>query len=239
MASFPLIGISGSVNKEETQHFLLRDYMRAILDGGGAPVLLSPDLRDDVLDCVLARVDGLLLAGGNDVNPALFGERPMPQLGEVNPLRDGFETQLVCKAIALGMPTLGICRGIQVMNVALGGTLWQDLPSQYTPSVCHAQTSPGQYAMHQVQLVPETLLARLTMENALSVNSFHHQAVRTPAPVLNICAQAEDGVIEGIELPTHPFFLGVQWHPERMQTSASRKLFSALCAASAAYSARR
>lgn len=238
MATIPLIGISGSVNKEETQHFLLRNYMCAILSGG-APVLLSPDLYGDILDSVLIRLGGVLLAGGNDVDPALYGERPIPQLGEVNPLRDKFETELIAKVVALRMPVLGICRGIQIMNTALGGTLWQDLPSQYSAPVCHAQTSPGQSASHQVQISPNAQLAHLTGETHLAVNSFHHQAVREVAPPLRVCALADDGVIEGIEHPALPFFIGVQWHPERMQTPASEKLFAAFCQAAAAFDAAR
>mgnify|MGYP002540363209 CR=1 FL=1 len=121
MNHFPLIGISGSVTADETQHFLLRDYMRAVIAGGGVPVLLSPDLTDDMLDACLSRLGGLLLAGGNDAAPALFGETPIEQLGEINPLRDQFEVRLLRRAVSLRMPVLGICRGAQMMAAALAG----------------------------------------------------------------------------------------------------------------------
>lgn len=239
---FPLIGISGSMNNDETQVYLLRNYMQAVLLGGGAPVLLSPDLDGEALDACLSRLDGLLLAGGNDVSPLMFHQRPINELGEVNPLRDFFETRLIQRAKALQMPVLGICRGVQVMNTALGGTLWQDLSSQFRSAdgqkpMRHSQTCPGRYPSHRVTVLPKTLLSTLIPAGQVEVNSFHHQAVATPAASLRITAVAEDGVIEGVECPSHPFFLGVQWHPERMVESdgAARALFSALCEAAKKY----
>ena len=186
MAAYPLIGVSGSIDAEETRHFILRDYLTAVIAAGGAPVLLSPDMKGDMLEDCLAHLDGLLMAGGNDVSPALFGEPPVEALGEVNPLRDGFEMRLVRLAAARRMPVLGICRGVQAMAAALGGSLWQDLPSQYrtadgNPPIAHRQTSPGRYASHTVSVLPGTLLARLTDgAETLRVNSFHHQAVKAP-----------------------------------------------------------
>lgn len=235
MAAYPLIGVSGSIDAEETRHFILRDYLTAVIAAGGAPVLLSPDMKGDMLEDCLARLDGLLMAGGNDVSPALFGEPPVEALGEVNPLRDGFEMRLVRLAAARRMPVLGICRGVQAMAAALGGSLWQDLPSQYrtadgNPPIAHRQTSPGRYASHTVSVLPGTLLARLTDgAETPCVNSFHHQAVKTPGS-LHVCALAPDGVIEAIEDESLPFFLGVQWHPERMYRSdrAAAALFEGL-----------
>ena len=235
MAAYPLIGVSGSIDAEETRHFILRDYLTAVIAAGGVPVLLSPDMEGDMLEDCLARLDGLLMAGGNDVSPALFGEPPVEALGEVNPLRDGFEMRLVRLAAARLMPVLGICRGVQAMAAALGGSLWQDLPSQYrtadgNPPIAHRQTSPGRYASHTVSVLPGTLLARLTDGvETLRVNSFHHQAVKAPGS-LRVCALAPDGVIEAVEDVSLPFFLGVQWHPERMYRSdrAAAALFEGL-----------
>ena len=235
MAAYPLIGVSGSIDAEETRHFILRDYLTAVIAAGGAPVLLSPDMKGDMLEDCLAHLDGLLMAGGNDVSPALFGEPPVEVLGEVNPLRDGFEMRLVRLAAARRMPVLGICRGVQAMAAALGGSLWQDLPSQYrtadgNPPIAHRQTSPGRYASHTVSVLPGTLLARLTDgAETLRVNSFHHQAVKAPGS-LRVCALAPDGVIEATEDASLPFFLGVQWHPERMYRSdrAAAALFEGL-----------
>ena len=206
MAAYPLIGVSGSIDAEETRHFILRDYLTAVIAAGGVPVLLSPDMEGDMLEDCLARLDGLLMAGGNDVSPALFDEPPVEALGEVNPLRDGFEMRLVRLAAARCMPVLGICRGVRAMAAALGGSLWQDLPSQYrtadgNPPIAHRQTSPGRYASHTVSVLPGTLLARLTDgAETLRVNSFHHQAVKAPGS-LRVCALAPDGVIEAVEGP--------------------------------------
>ena len=196
MAAYPLIGVSGSIDAEETRHFILRDYLTAVIAAGGVPVLLSPDMEGDMLEDCLARLDGLLMAGGNDVSPALFGEPPVE---------------------------------------ALGGSLWQDLPSQYrtadgNPPIAHRQTCPGRYASHTVSVLPGTLLARLTDgAETLRVNSFHHQAVKAPGS-LRMCALAPDGVIEAVEDASLPFFLGVQWHPERMYRSdrAAAALFEGL-----------
>ncbi len=234
MAAYPLIGVSGSIDAEETRHFILRDYLTAVIAAGGVPVLLSPDMEGDMLEDCLARLDGLLMAGGNDVSPALFGEPPVEALGEVNPLRDGFEMRLVRLAAARLMPVLGICRGVQAMAAALGGSLWQDLPSQYrtadgNPPIAHRQTSPGRYASHTVSVLPGTLLARLTGgAETLRVNSFHHQAVKVPGS-LRVCALAPDGVIEAVEDASLPFFLGVQWHPERMYRSPQQRFWRPTC----------
>ena len=137
MAAYPLIGVSGSIDAEETRHFILRDYLTAVIAAGGVPVLLSPDMEGDMLEDCLARLDGLLMAGGNDVSPALFGEPPVEALGEVNPLRDGFEMRLVRLAAARHMPVLGICRGVQAMAAALA--VWRlgmllPLPGLYAPT---------------------------------------------------------------------------------------------------------
>lgn len=235
MKDYPLIGVSGSIDAEETRHFILRDYFRAVVASDGLPVLLSPDMTDSMLESILASMDGLLLVGGNDVSPALFGEQPAEALGEVNPLRDSFEMRLLSLAVKRGTPVLGICRGAQVMAAAMGGSLWQDLPSQYRTAdgnapIAHRQTAPGHYASHKATIVPDTLLARLLGgEKTLDVNSFHHQAVKQSGS-LHVCALAPDGVIEAIEDESLPFFLGVQWHPERMfeRDRAAAALFEGL-----------
>ena len=215
----PLIGISGSLNAQETQFFLLRCYASALAAAGAIPMQLTPDMDDAMLDACLRSLDGILLAGGNDLAPELYGQEPVAHLGEVNPLRDQFEMRLIAKAFQLKMPVLGICRGVQSMNVAMGGTLYQDLPSQYRtaagdPPLCHSQTRPDQYTSHAVTIAEGTLLHQLIRVQTLQVNSFHHQAVAKAADGLIVSASSTDGVIEALEHPTHPFFLGVQWHPE-------------------------
>lgn len=244
MKKFPLIGVSGSIDEKEREHFLMRCYARAILSGGAIPMLLSPDMDDEMLASCMEKLDGIFLAGGNDVAPEVFGEDPIPELGEVNPLRDQFEMRLVKKAYETGMPVLGVCRGIQSMNAALGGTLWQDLPSQYRTGanekpIAHSQKRPDYYQSHSVYIMEETKLHSIVKAASLRVNSFHHQAVKDAADGLVISAVSTDGVVEAIECPNHPFFVGVQWHPERYfdRTEDARALFAAFAKAAASYRA--
>lgn len=229
----------------EKQHYVLRDYFRSVIAGGGMPVLLSPDMEGEMLGVCMSRLDGLMLAGGNDVDPAMFNELPLSGLGEVNPLRDQFEMALLHEAIRRKMPVLGICRGVQVMNAALGGTLWQDLPSQYVASdgkqlILHRQTALDRYPSHPVSINAGSKLGEIVCANELRVNSFHHQAVRKLAPGLCATASAPDGVIEAVEHTSLPFFLGVQWHPERCISTdvAALALFSALANAAGAYASQ-
>ena len=242
--TYPIIGVSGSINDKETELFLMRSYSCALTAAGAAPLLLSPDMNDGMLDACLERIDGLLLAGGNDMAPEIFGELPIPQLGEVNPIRDDFEMRIIPRAFKMGMPIFGICRGVQSLNAAMGGTLWQDLPSQYrSPEqqspIAHSQNRPAVYPSHPVTVEKDSLLYRLCGCENIRVNSFHHQAVRKAAPDFTVSAYAPDGVIEAIEHPTHPFCLGVQWHPERYydHQADSKCLFDAFSEAARQYRA--
>jgi len=215
-----LIGISGSISKSEKEMSIQTCYTNALMKAGAIPVLLCPNMQDDMLSACLDTLGGVLLAGGNDVAPDRYGHDPIDELGEVNPLRDHFEGRLVRMAASREMPVLGICRGIQSMNVAMGGTLWQDVPSQYrTPEgkkgLAHSQTRADFYTSHRVTIEADTLLHKLVGQKEIWVNTFHHQAVRDAAPGLTVAAHASDGLIEAIEHPGIPFFLGVQWHPER------------------------
>lgn len=244
MNHYPLIGVSGAVDEKERENVMMRCYARAVLSGGAMPVLLSPDMDDDMLDSCLAKLDGLLLAGGTDVAPELYGEDPVYELGEVTPLRDQFEMRLVKKAYALGMPVLGICRGIQSMNVAMGGTLWQDLPSQFRTEagerpLLHSQKRPDYYQSHSVVIQEGTRVHSIVKTDRLRVNSFHHQAVKVAADGFVISARSTDGVIEAIERPDRPFFVGLQWHPERYfdRTEDAKAVFAALAQAAREYRA--
>ena len=235
----PLIGISGSVNTEESQYFINRDYMRSLTEAGAVPLLLAPDMTEEQARQCARALDGLLLAGGNDVSPRCFGQEPVLGLGEVNPLRDQNELRLIELFRKENKPIFGICRGVQILNVALGGTLIQDLPSQHRredgqPSIDHRQTALGAYASHRVVVAEGSLLEQILGQQELWVNSFHHQAVGEVAGQANLSAWAADGVVEAIELPDAPFVLGVQWHPEKMTQAgdeASRQLFAAFAEA--------
>ena len=176
----PLIGISGSITKDEKQHFLLRCYMQRLTENGAIPLLLSSDMDDDQIGQCARQLDGLMLAGGNDIAPSLYGHEPIPQLGEVNPLRDQLEMKLIPAFLREKKPILGICRGIQALNVAMGGSLYQDLPAQYeaisvgASPLCHSQPEPYEHPCHQVSVTPGSLLGRIVGETTLSVNSMHH-----------------------------------------------------------------
>lgn len=191
---------------------LLEPYLKA-LEAQGASVLVIPPQAEDRLPTLLKKLDGLLLPGGVDVDPAHFGEEPIPENGEVSPERDGLELYLARYAAEHGLPTLGICRGIQVMNVALGGSLYQDLPAQGFRAVQHYQKSESGVLAHSAQQVGESPLSGF-FNLRFRVNSYHHQALKDLAPGLRAVAVAPDGVVEAVVLEGHPFFFGVQWHPE-------------------------
>lgn len=209
------------------------DYLTAVTTAGGVPVVLPP--MTPASDEVLGRLDALLVSGGPDLDPSLYDAPPHPNLGPVERDVDPRERDLVREADALRMPILAICRGMQLVNVSRGGTLWQDLPSEWPSDVEHRQTQPGTSATHDVSVEPGSLLAR-TMgidgkgrSATVPVNSFHHQAIRDLGDGLRVVSHAPDGVIEGIEATDHPFLVGVQWHAESLVADDRQlRLFSAL-----------
>jgi putative glutamine amidotransferase len=207
-------------------------YYVAIADAGAAPAmvpLLSRDL--EALRAVYQHLDGVLLAGGVDMDPCTFGEPPHPNLGRIDKDRDAVELQLARWAIEDRKPILGLCRGHQVLNVALGGTLWQDIEAQVPEAIKHDYFPTAGYARdyraHEVAVEPGSRLAAAFQEPAIRVNSMHHQAVKELAPPLLASARAPDGLIEGFESGTSHFLVGVQWHPEMFEQTdqGTRRLF--------------
>ena len=230
----PLIGLTtehfSSGYFEQPDHNVqgvLHTYLEAVLGAGGVPVLIPLALTGDDLRAAHERLDGVLLPGGGDVDPAFFNESRHPQLGEVNVERDRAELALARHALENGKPLLGVCRGAQVMNVALGGTLYQDLSSQYDGVLLRHSYPVREFdrahLAHPVRVEEESRLAQALGSPIVQVNSRHHQAVKAVAPRFQIVARAPDGVIEGIELPEHRFALGVQWHPENLQAMPEMK----------------
>ncbi|MDR3590542.1 MAG: gamma-glutamyl-gamma-aminobutyrate hydrolase family protein [Negativicutes bacterium] len=218
----PLIGILASLwlageglHAGDERFFASRDYTAAILKAGGTPVILPWAGDPAVILRQLRAVHGLLLIGGYDVDPLLYGDEPSPRLGPVFPERDEYEIMAVKLACLMGKPILGICRGIQLINVAFGGTLWQDLALRGKPQLQHYQDCQRDVAGHSVELGPGTVLAEILGPETLRTNSYHHQAVKDPAPGFSVSARAKDGVIEGIE-KREAGILAVQWHPEMM-----------------------
>jgi putative glutamine amidotransferase len=209
----------------------LEDYRQAVLHVGGEVQMLEPSMK--VAD-LIGTIDGLLLTGGGDVAPARYGEEPHPSVVDVDPARDEFETALIAEARRRNLPIFAICRGIQVLNVACGGTLVQDIATEVPGALDHSFTVPPHkpYDLaHEVWLDKDTLLGRLMRErlsdaDSCDTNSRHHQAVKQVASNFRVSATAPDGVIEAIEDPTARFCLGVQWHPENFwRTGEFRPLF--------------
>jgi putative glutamine amidotransferase len=232
----PLIGITTSVTVDKTPEraYVNASYVRAVEGAGGIPVLLPPYLSEQARRALWERLDGVLLTGGGDIDPARFDEPAHPTVFDVSPLRDALELEIVERALGEGVPLLAICRGLQVLNVALGGTLYQDLPSDKPGPVAHSQAEPRDQATHAVKVLSEgTRLASIAGASEIEVNSFHHQAIKRLASGLREVAWAPDGVIEAVEMDGEGFVLAVQWHPEDLVSHdpAARGLFSALTAA--------
>jgi putative glutamine amidotransferase len=191
-----------------------RSYFEPLEAAGGLPLLL-PNADPERAEAYLDRIDGLYLTGGDDPHPHLFNEEPHPKIEQVDERRDLFEIALLRAARDRGMPVFGVCRGAQMMAVAFGGDIYQDIESQTETTVGHAQRRLDDGPWHRVTIRPDTLLSRLLGTPSLSVNSFHHQACRSLGDSLVACAEcSEDGLVEAVEAPDQAFFLGVQWHPE-------------------------
>ena len=209
----PIIGITG--NFDNGNMSLAPGYYTSILKAGGIPFVIPPCDKDDVLANLLDKVDGLLLSGGGDINPLYLQEEPIKELHSINPHRDHQELMLVRLATNRQIPMLGICRGMQVMTAALGGTIYQDIYKQCEGQcIKHSQDLDRAYASHSVTIDEDTLLSKIMRTDKLMVNSFHHQAVKDAAPGFRISARATDGVAEAIESTEYKSMIGVQWHPE-------------------------
>jgi putative glutamine amidotransferase len=215
----PLIAVTttmwpaGSHNLPRVQ--LNAGYISAVEGPGGTALPLTPAHGADSIRRILDVCHGLLLTGGEDVDPLRYGQTRLPQVEEINPARDEMEIAAVHEAVRRGMPILAICRGIQVLNVALGGTLYQDIPSQLGGDVLHEQKAGINERWHGGRVQPGSGFERIFGSAELHINSFHHQAVRDVAPSLVATVWAEDGIVEGVEGREHPWMYGVQWHPER------------------------
>ena len=227
----PIIGLTPSHDTNTNDLLIYHTYMRVISACGGIPVILPLEASEADLKQLVSQFDGFLFTGGPDVHPFLFGEETHPKCGNVSSLRDSMEMDLIPLVMEQEKPVLGICRGIQILNIALGGTIYQDLDSQFTCDipVAHNQPFDHKSPSHTVEVLPNTLLAEITGESSLMVNSMHHQAVRDIAPCLEISGYAAGHLVEALEYPGYPFFLAVQWHPEHLwnRQPEEKKLFTA------------
>jgi len=230
--TFPIIGIPCTTDQSSRLHQLpihavQKSYIEAIARAGGTPVLIPAGLSVDALNPIVSRIDGLLLTGGEDVSPHFYGAERHPLVKRVNEERDDTELWLTRWALAHDLPLFAICRGIQVLNVAAGGTLYQDLGSEYPDSIQHDRyypAHPRDELAHSVRVQEDSRLYTLLGSDEVMVNTRHHQAVRTLGDGLTATAWAPDGVIEGTEMPDRRFVVAVQWHPENMTVVAPAML---------------
>ena len=231
-----MIGITG---RQDTSARLLHTpmhsvgitYTRAIQQAGGTPLIVPPLTQDDDWSGLAAHLDGLLLSGGEDIAPNHYGQELEPWTGRVDEERDHAELGLLRAWLPLGKPLLAICRGHQVLSVALGGTLLQDITTQFPDALDHAYAParPMEREMHTVELMQGSRLAQILGGTHFAVNSAHHQAVMKPGRGLSIVARASDGIVEATEIAGRPFCISVQWHPEAMikTSDTMRPLFAA------------
>lgn len=232
MSNAPLIGVTTSitVDKVPERAYVNSAYVHAVQHAGGVPVLLPPQLSASSSERLARGLDGVLLTGGGDIDPAVFGEARHPTTYEVAPARDALELWAVRVALERRLPLLAICRGVQVLNVALGGTLYQDVGSDPGTQLRHSQEESRDEPSHKVQVKAGSRLAETLGTDELEVNSMHHQALKALGAGLVAVAWAPDQIIEGVEL-TDPsrFVLGVQWHPEELvrHSEPARRLFDA------------
>jgi putative glutamine amidotransferase len=229
----PLIGLTTTrslISSGRLAYTMNAPYAKSISSAGGLPVLIPLDLSQEDLDGLTTRLDGILFTGGYDIDPRRYGNQLHPKAVGIDSDRDRVEIHLVRAAIADGKPFLGICRGIQLINVALGGTLYEDIKDQLPGALQHDNHSghSRDYLAHNVKVAPGCRLVQILIDVEVQVNSLHHQGANRLAQELSATALAPDGLIEAFELPGHPFGLAVQWHPEELQEyAAMRSLFQA------------
>lgn len=236
----PLIGIGSDVRSPEGKResaFTYLTYVESLRRAGAVPVLIPPQ-PENAAD-IIEGLDGILLAGGDDCDPQVYGEERHPTVEPMDPRRQSNDLTLARAARERGIPTLGICLGLQVMNIAAGGTLMQDINSAMETEIEHA-SKPEDRARHDVIVEQGTRLSNIIGERELNVNSSHHQAIKSVGNGLRITALAPDGVVEGLEDPKHPFYVGVQWHPEDMRgENSASSIFGAFVEAARKYAEAR
>ena len=214
----PVIGVTTSFSAKEHDELIMlnQNYLESVRHAGGIPLILPVDASEEEMAFLIEKCDGMVLIGGADIDPHLYGEEILNESVSISPVRDRGEKILLSLAEARGFPLLCICRGIQYLNVYHGGSLYQDIPTQLETEVAHRMSPPHRRTCHRCLLVEGSPLRELLGTEEISVNSHHHQSVKALAPGFEVMARCDDGVIEAIWKPDHKFLWGIQWHPEKI-----------------------
>lgn len=232
--SKPVIGVIPLIDYQKESLWMVPGYMEGIIEAGGLAVMLPLISDEEDLRQLVTQYDGFLFTGGQDVTPLLYNTRKLETCGECSSERDLMETIIFEEALKQDKPLLGICRGIQLINVLLGGTLYQDLPTQHESEIEHHMSEPYDRYIHDVNLIDHTPIKELLKVDQLPVNSYHHQAIREVSERLTVMAKANDGIVEGVYMKGRKFVWAIQWHPEFLYKidEPSRKIFKAFVDAS-------
>ncbi|MCD7855629.1 MAG: gamma-glutamyl-gamma-aminobutyrate hydrolase family protein [Clostridiales bacterium] len=212
----PIIGVTPLFDVEKDSIWMVPGYLKGIEAAGGLPVILPLTENLDDISQLFHKCGGFLFTGGHDISPSLYNEEASPNFGDALPERDSMEKQLLSLCLEYDKPAFGICRGIQLFNAILGGSLYQDLPTEHSSEISHKMKPPYDLSAHSVSLVKDTPLQKYLGRDTLNVNSYHHQAIKTLAPCLKPQAFSPDGLTEAVYLPENKFIHAVQWHPEFM-----------------------
>jgi len=224
-----VIGIVSLWDDIKTSMWLVPTYSIGIEKVGGLPIIMPLSNNIDNILQMCSLCDGFLFTGGHDVNPKMYHQKPIPQCGVTCDIRDDMEKTIFNYAIHENKPILGICRGIQLINVLCGGSLYQDLPTQYKSNINHVQKPPYNIPQHSVSIIEDTPLFKTIQKSKLNVNSYHHQAVKTLGDGLKVSAISEDGLVEGIYMKDKKYIQAIQWHPEfSLEDESSIKIFKSL-----------
>ena len=221
----PVIGVLGNLLMIENNIFagmessyVSNDYILSVQRAGGIPIIIPPNNDEEVIEKQISILDGVLISGGYDVSPFLYEEEPKEKLGYIHPLVDEFTIEAIKIAVKLNKPVFGICKGAQILNVAFGGTLYQDLSYMPGSFVKHSQSAKAHEATHSIEVERNSKLYEIT-QGDIKVNSFHHQVINEVAKNFRVTARAKDGAIEAIEMEDKKFVMAVQWHPEMMAST--------------------
>ena len=224
----PIIGVTPIWDEKKDSIWMLPGYMQGLEEAGAVPVILPLTTSETVLKQTADFFDGFLFSGGHDVNPKLYGQEKTELCGEICEMRDKMEAYVFREAVLnQKKPALGICRGIQLFNTLLGGSLYQDIPAELPSTIIHSQKPPYDVPAHAVRLILESPLGKLIGKERIEVNSSHHQGINRLAKELEVMALADDGLVEAVYMPAHPYVWAVQWHPEcSLKDEISKKIFA-------------